>query len=189
MSVALKGTKHEFFNIRATSMAQALGIDFALIHDVNSISKIKSPCQLIMKESKLVGEVNGRTVLLVDDLAITCNTLSRAAEICLNQGAERVIALVTHALFAVNNEYKGSVHGDMDESGEETLNAISNLASNSSLSTIVVSNSLPNISKNTIKKLGSKRIVILDTAPLLAEAIRRIHFGESVSYLFDRVAI
>ena len=161
-------------------MAQSMGIDFALIHDVNNIAPIRgNSLKSIGKEPRLVGEVSGRTVLLVDDIAITGNTLIRAAEICMQHGAECVIALITHALFATNIENIADDHVDIEAAdaatkSREMLTGISLLASNPNLSAIVVSNSLPNIAQNALKRFGSKRIVILDIAPLLAEAIRRI---------------
>jgi ribose-phosphate pyrophosphokinase len=48
----------------------------------------------------LVGDVQGRTTILIDDLADTCTTISRAARLLKRQGATKVYALVTHGIFS-----------------------------------------------------------------------------------------
>jgi ribose-phosphate pyrophosphokinase len=48
----------------------------------------------------LVGDVQGHTAILIDDLADTCTTISRAAKLLKREGATRVIALVTHGIFS-----------------------------------------------------------------------------------------
>jgi ribose-phosphate pyrophosphokinase len=48
----------------------------------------------------LVGDVEGRTAVLIDDLADTCTTISRAAKLLKREGATKVIALVTHGIFS-----------------------------------------------------------------------------------------
>lgn len=149
---------------RATAIAEALQIDFALIHKHRHQ---KNSNNFIQTSTRLIGEVQGRTVLIVDDLADTCHTLIKAANLCMSHGAERIIALVTHGLFATDQK------------------ALERLEKASCIGEIIVSNSLP-----MDKPLSMMpKVRVLDAAPLLAEAIRRIHYGESVSFLFDRVAI
>lgn len=108
----------------------------------------------------LVGDVSNKICLLIDDMADTCGTLCKAGDILLDNKAQKVVALVTHGIF----------------SGE----ALDKL-NNSKLDKIVCTNSLP---------LGDKmakcpKIEVLDISATLAEAIRRLHNGESVSYLFN----
>ncbi|CAH6720631.1 ribose-phosphate pyrophosphokinase 2 [[Candida] jaroonii] len=108
----------------------------------------------------LVGDVSDKICLLIDDMADTCGTLCKAGDILLDNKAQKVVALVTHGIF----------------SGE----ALDKL-NNSKLDKIVCTNSLP---------LGDKmakcsKIEVLDISATLAEAIRRLHNGESVSYLFN----
>jgi ribose-phosphate pyrophosphokinase len=147
-------------------MAELLGIDFALIHkerkrreDFHSSSNTTNISHLM-----LVGDVKDRTVLLVDDMADTCNTLIKAAVVCLAHGASKVYALVSHGIFSGN--------------ALERLQA-------SPITQIVVSESLQ--MQEPLKRCN--KLKVLDIAPLFAEAIRRIHYGESVSFLFDRVPI
>lgn len=107
----------------------------------------------------LVGDVSGKIAILVDDMADTCGTLVKAAETVMNHGAKEVVAIVTHGILSGN--------------AIETLNK-------SKLSRVVVTNTVP---------LGDKqerceRLGVVDISPTLAEAIRRTHNGESVSFLF-----
>jgi ribose-phosphate pyrophosphokinase len=107
----------------------------------------------------LVGDVQNKIAILVDDMADTCGTLVKAAETVMNHGAREVVAIVTHGILSGN--------------AIETLNK-------SKLSRVVVTNTVP---------LGEKenncaRLRIMDISPTLAEAIRRTHNGESVSFLF-----
>lgn len=107
----------------------------------------------------LVGDVENKIAILVDDMADTCGTLVKAAETVMSNKAREVVAIVTHGILSGN--------------AIETLN-------NSKLSRIVVTNTVP---------LGDKvqrcsRLRVMDISSTLAEAIRRTHNGESVSFLF-----
>jgi ribose-phosphate pyrophosphokinase len=74
---------------RATAIADKLDVEFALIHKerkkANEVSRMV-----------LVGDVHDRTCILVDDMADTCGTLGKAADLLLDNGAVRVLAIVTH---------------------------------------------------------------------------------------------
>src|SRR5258708_32846648 len=76
---------------RATSMADRLGVDFALFHKerkkANEVSRMV-----------LVGHVKDKVAVLVDDMADTCGTLVLAAKQLTESGAESVYAIVTHAI-------------------------------------------------------------------------------------------
>lgn len=108
----------------------------------------------------LVGSVKDMTCILVDDMADTCGTLAKAASTLVSHGAKEVVAIVTH----------GILSGD----------AI-NVIKNSELKTVVVTNTVPLGEK---KELLGDRLKVVDISPTLAEAIRRTHNGESVSFLF-----
>ncbi|KAI1405542.1 ribose-phosphate pyrophosphokinase 3 [Hypoxylon fuscum] len=112
----------------------------------------------------LVGDVVDKVAILVDDMADTCGTLAKAAATVKAHGAKEVIAVVTH----------GILSGD----AITTLN-------NSCLSQIVVTNTVP---------LGDKvhrckKLRVIDVSPTIAEAIRRTHNGESVSFLFTHAPV
>lgn len=112
----------------------------------------------------LVGDVKDKSCILVDDMADTCGTLCKASDILLAEGAKEVIAIVTHGIFSGN--------------AIERLNG-------SSLKKIICTNSMP-LSKH-VKECSI--LEILDISPTLAEAIRRLHNGESISYLFNNVVV
>jgi ribose-phosphate pyrophosphokinase len=145
---------------RATSLADRLDLPFALIHKERSRPNEVS-------RMTLVGSVKGKVAVLVDDMADTCGTLAKAAETLLKHGAKDVIALVTHGILSGN--------------AVETLK-------NGSLSRLVITNTVP-VAEEKLEALNGNgsskcRIETIDVAPVLAEAIRRTHNGESVSYLF-----
>ncbi|KAI4121583.1 MAG: hypothetical protein LQ347_006807 [Umbilicaria vellea] len=104
---------------RATAIADGLGMPFALIHKERRPTKITDRQNATMM---LVGDVANRTAILVDDLADTSNTITRAAKLLKKEGATTVIALLTH----------GVLSGD----AIERINA-------SALDKVVVTNSVP----------------------------------------------
>ncbi|KAK0563788.1 hypothetical protein OC861_004634 [Tilletia horrida] len=140
---------------RATSLADRLNLDFALFHKerkkANEVSRMV-----------LVGNVEGKVAILVDDMADTCGTLDLAAERLVESGAEKVYAIVTHGVLS-----------------GPALTRITN----SKLEKLVVTNTLPQ-SSNRAK---CAKIDEIDISPFLAETIRRSHYGESVSILFNEV--
>ncbi|RAX52699.1 ribose-phosphate pyrophosphokinase [Helicobacter sp. 16-1353] len=104
----------------------------------------------------IIGDVKGKSVILVDDIVDTAGTMVKAAEVLKKNGAISVMALGSHAVFSGNALEK---------------------IENSVLDEVVVTNSIP--FKNT-----SKKVKILSVAPLFAEVIRRISHNESVNSLF-----
>lgn len=108
----------------------------------------------------LVGAVANRTAILVDDLADTSNTITRAAKLLKKEGASHVIALVTHGVFS----------GD----AVERINA-------SALDKVVVTNSVP----QDEHLAHCPKLEVLEVGNVFAEAIRRVHHGESISVLFQ----
>ena len=107
----------------------------------------------------ILGEVKGRNVLIVDDLVATAGSLTEAIKALKENGAKEVRAVITHAVL----------------SGP----ALERIGS-SDLKELVVTNTIPIASEKRIKK-----IKVLTVAPILGEAIRRIHEEESVSSLFE----
>ncbi|KAE8743801.1 hypothetical protein FOCC_FOCC009577 [Frankliniella occidentalis] len=110
----------------------------------------------------LVGDVKDRVAILVDDMADTCGTICHAAEKLLEAGATRVYAILTHGIF----------------SGP----AISRI-NNACFEAVVVTNTIPQ--DGHMK--DCPRIQCIDVSMMFAEAVRRTHNGESVSYLFSNV--
>lgn len=147
---------------RATSLADRLNLGFALIHKERS-----APGQV--SRMTLVGDCKDKIAILVDDMADTCGTLAKAADVLFDHGAKGVVALVTHGILSGN--------------AAETLRK-------SKLSRIVITNTVP-VSEEKLRALtvpdGEKgcRLESIDVAPVLAEAVRRTHNGESISYLFS----
>ncbi|KAJ8141583.1 hypothetical protein OXX80_011296 [Metschnikowia pulcherrima] len=162
---------------RATAVADALGCSIALIHKERKIrvapSHLGSPIlsasdsintsnSTTVNSSMLVGDVKGRVCVLIDDLADTCTTVTRAAQLLKDTGASYVYCLVTHAILSGDAIDKLRV-SDIDK--------------------FITTNSIPQI--ENVRQLGGKRMEVMDVSRIFAEAIRRIHNGESVSMLFD----
>ncbi|GEM11325.1 ribose-phosphate pyrophosphokinase [Rhodotorula toruloides] len=140
---------------RASSMAAALDLDFALFHKERK--KANEIARMV-----LVGNVQDKTAILIDDMADTCGTLALAAKHLLSNGAKRVVALVTHGILS------GPALKVLNESPLEKL---------------IVSNSIP----QEEHKRGCPKLRVIDISHVLAEAVRRSHHGESVSQLFTVV--
>jgi len=107
----------------------------------------------------ILGEVKGKTCLLVDDLIATGSSLVEAAEALRDAGALAVYACVTHPVL----------------SGP----ARSRVAA-SCLTELMVTDTIP-----LREETQHPKITVLSVAPLLSEAIRRIHYEQSISVLFD----
>lgn len=140
---------------RATSIADRLGVDFALFHKERK--KANEVSRMI-----LVGHVKDKIAMLVDDMADTCGTLCLAAHHLAEAGATKVYALVTHGILSGN-----------------ALEAIEK----SALEKLIVTNTLPQAERVA----RCSKIEVIDVGSVLAEVIRRSHYGESVSKLFDEV--
>jgi len=136
----------------ARAYAKRLGAGLAIV-DKRRISPEKAEVMNIM------GEVEGRDAVLVDDLTSTGGSLLEAVLALKKNGVKRI--------------YAGVVHGVL--SG----NAIKNIES-SILEELIITNTIP-----LTEEKKSKKVRVLSVAPLLAEAIKRIHREESISCLFD----
>jgi ribose-phosphate pyrophosphokinase len=113
----------------------------------------------------LVGDVRNRTVFIVDDMIDKAGSWIAAAETVVKRGgAKKVYCIATHGLFG-------------DDSLEE-------LQACDCIDTIVVTNSFPIPAE---KARAMKKLIILDLSNLLSEAIRRNHYGESISALFQHI--
>ncbi|MFQ5700029.1 MAG: ribose-phosphate diphosphokinase [Myxococcota bacterium] len=107
----------------------------------------------------LIGEVSGRTAVLVDDFTISAGTLVGAAEMLMERGSRRVVAAVSHGVFA---------EGSMERIEQSPIDLL------------IVTDSV-----ETQPVDLSPRVKVVSVAPLFAEAIRRIHDRESISVLFQ----
>ena len=107
----------------------------------------------------ILGEVKGKTALLVDDLIATGSSLVEAANAVDRAGATAVYACVTHPL--LSGPARQRIAG-------------------SCLKELIVTNTVP-----LDRAQRQQKITVLSVAPLLSEAIRRIHYELSISVLFD----
>jgi ribose-phosphate pyrophosphokinase len=107
----------------------------------------------------VVGEVSGRTCILVDDMIDTGATIANASETLFEQGAAQVIVAATHGVL----------------SGPAV-----DLLKNSAISEVVVTNTLPIHAEKQFDKL-----TVLSIAPLIARAITEVYSEGSVTSLFD----
>ncbi|TQS33352.1 hypothetical protein Golomagni_06307 [Golovinomyces magnicellulatus] len=161
---------------RATSIADRLNTAFALIHK-------ERPRPNVVGRMVLVGDVQDKVAILVDDMADTCGTLAKAAETLNEHGAKKVFAIVTHGIL----------------SGKAI-----DIINQSCLSGVVVTNTVPRkkcpltVSRSSKRTnvfiVGDKadrcpKLKVIDVSATLAEAIRRTHNGESVSYLFTNAPV
>ncbi|KAG1044740.1 hypothetical protein G6F25_001351 [Rhizopus arrhizus] len=140
---------------RATSIADKLHMDFALIH-----KERRRPDKPQKHDLMLVGDVRDKVCILIDDIADTSFTITKAAKLLHENGAVKIYALITHAILS----------GDAIDRIQQSY-----------LDHVIVTDSVPQ--DEHVKRCS--KIKISPVASLFAEAIRRIHFGESVSVLFD----
>ncbi|STP12110.1 ribose-phosphate pyrophosphokinase [Helicobacter mustelae] len=134
---------------RARYFADQLQLDLVIVDKKREKANVSEVMNII-------GEVQGKDVILVDDMIDTAGTVCKAAEVLKNKGAASVLALGTHAVLS---------HPALERIEESVLDEV------------VVSNSIP------LRKQSAK-ITVLSVAPLFAEVIRRIHYNESVNSLF-----
>lgn len=146
-----------FFNPEASALG---GTGDAAASDDEEEQGFKNPD--LEQMITLVGDVKNRTVFIVDDMIDKAGSWVAAAETVVKRGgAKKVYCIATHGLFG----------GD----------ALDELIACDCIDTIVVTNSFP-IAPEKIRE--SRKLVVLDLSNLLAEAIRRNHYGESISALF-----
>ncbi|MEI6176089.1 MAG: ribose-phosphate pyrophosphokinase [Verrucomicrobiota bacterium] len=132
----------------ARAYADALEAELAIVakHRVNATR---------VEAMNVIGEVEGRDVLLVDDMTETAGTLMAAAEILRRHGAKRIFAGVSHAIL-----------------GEMAHKRILD----SAIEEVITTDSVP--------QAAGPKVQVVGIGPLLGEAIRRIHGGQSITTLF-----
>ena len=138
---------------RARAYAKRLGAELAIIDKRRDYDRLGE-----VEVLHVVGDVENRTALIVDDMIDTAGTLVKAAEALKRNGAETVLATATHAVFS--------------GPAVERIEA-------SPLREVVVTNTIP-----TDNACRSPKVKCLSVAKLLAEAILSIHDETSVSKLF-----
>ncbi|MBL7215239.1 MAG: ribose-phosphate pyrophosphokinase [Phycisphaerae bacterium] len=137
----------------ASRYATALGAELAIIH------KRRLTGQEVLCE-EIIGNVEGRNIVMVDDMISTAGTICGAARMAKERGAQKIVVGATHGVFA--------------EPAIERL-------TEAPIDEIVVTDTIPiEAAAERLKKLK-----ILSVASLLGEAIRRIHSNESLSSMFE----
>ncbi len=136
---------------RARQLANKLGCSIAIIYK-------RRPEPNKAEVFDVVGEVEGKEAIIVDDIIDTGGTVVAASNLLLNKGAKRVIVCATHGVL----------------SGP----AVDRLV-DSPIEQVIITNTIP-AGEKTFPKLR-----VISVAPLLAETIKRIHEEESVSSLFS----
>jgi ribose-phosphate pyrophosphokinase len=116
----------------------------------------------VVSGEAVVGDVEGRIAIILDDLISTGGTIARAVAACRSRGARAVYAAATHGIFV------GEAGRMLAEPGLERL---------------VITDTIPPFRLDPALVRG--KVTVLDTAPLFAEAIRRIHTGGSVVELVE----
>jgi len=145
---------------RAERLRAALA--HALGREVTSAFIEKLRAKGVVSGGALIGQVQGREVIVLDDLISTGGTLARAAAACRAGGARRVYCAATHGLF---------------------MGGAAALFDAPALDRVVVTDSVPPFRLDPARA-GAKPTV-LDCTPLLAEAIRRLHTGGSLAELLE----
>ena len=138
---------------RARAYAERLGGELAVV-DKRRVSGDT------VKHGHIIGDVKGKTVLMMDDMITTGGTICSAAELCHKEGAKEIFVGATHAVLVEK--------------------AFTNLRE-APITEVVVTDTVP-VPQETIDAVG--KLKVLSVAMLMGEAIHRIHNNESVSSLF-----
>ncbi|XP_066139884.1 phosphoribosyl pyrophosphate synthase-associated protein 1 isoform X1 [Euwallacea fornicatus] len=173
---------------KATSYAERLRLGIAVIHgeqkesDADEVDGRYSPPMVprsrtmdagvgvpihIAKEKppiNVVGDVGGRIAIMVDDMIDDVKSFVAAAEVLKERGAYKIYVLATHGLLSSDAP---------------------RLIEDSPIDEVVVTNTIP----HELQKMQCHKIKTVDISILVAEAIRRIHNKESMSYLFRNVTL
>jgi len=138
---------------RAREIAKRLGVPLAIV------DKRREKAGEVA-EMTVIGEVAGKTCLIVDDICDTAGTLCKAAQLLVDHGAAEVHAYITHGVLS------GPAVGRIE---------------NSVMKSLVISDSI----EPSAEVRGARNIRIVPTAPIFAQAIMNIWNGTSVSSLFE----
>lgn len=176
---------------RATSYSERLRLGIAVIHGEERIPESEeddgrnSPPTVVTMEGKgnptgleilpiikpkekpplnVVGDVGGRIAIIVDDMIDDVESFVKVAEILKDRGAYKVFVMATHGILSSDAP---------------------SLIEDSCIDEVVVTNTVP----HEVQKMQCHKIKTVDISSLLAEAIRRIHYGESMSYLFRNIGM
>ncbi|MED6259976.1 Phosphoribosyl pyrophosphate synthase-associated protein 1 [Ilyodon furcidens] len=172
---------------RAQSYAERLRLGLAVIHGEAQCAESdmadgrhSPPCvrnttghtglelPLMMAKEKppitVVGDVGGRIAIIVDDIIDDVGDFVAAAEILKERGAYKIYIMATHGLLSADAP---------------------RLIEESAIDVVVVTNTVP----HEVQKLQCPKIKTVDVSMILAEAIRRIHNGESMAYLFRNITV
>ncbi len=136
---------------RARAFAKALRVDMAIIDK-------RRPKANEAEVMNIIGDVNGKNCIIVDDMIDTAKTLCKAAEALKARGALKVLSYATHAVFS-NEAIDRINQSDIDE--------------------VVISDTVP------LRKSQSDKIRVVSISALVAETIRRINNEESISLLLN----
>ena len=134
----------------AKNFAAKIGAELAILNK-------ERPAQQVAEIGYVIGDVQGRTAILVDDMIGTGGTLMAAARTVMDEGAERVFAVATHGIFS------GSAYEKIASSPFEQ---------------VVVTDTIP------LRPGAPDKIQVLSCADLLTDSIRRIFTDDSVSEVF-----
>ena len=110
----------------------------------------------IISHMELIGNVEGKNVILVDDMVDTAGTLTKAADLMKERGSLSVRAICTHALLS------GNAYDKIE---------------NSKLEELIVTDSIP-------PKVSHPKVKVLSCAPLFAEVMKNVHYNQSISSKF-----
>ncbi|WP_186133861.1 ribose-phosphate pyrophosphokinase [Burkholderia gladioli] len=138
--------------VRARALAKQLNCDLAIIDK-------RRPKANVAEVMNIIGEVEGRTCVIMDDMVDTAGTLCKAAQVLKQRGAKRVFAYATHPVLS------GGAAARIDAS---------------ELDELVVTDTIP----LSAESLGCAKIRALSSADLLAGTFARIRRGDSVMSLF-----
>jgi len=154
MSPDIGGVKRAKAFRERLSMELSSDIEFAFMEKMRSKD--------VVSGEMVLGDVNGKSVIIIDDMICSGTTIARAAVSCKNLGAVSVYAVATHGAFS----------SKVSEALSET--ALDKILITNTVSTRVPGESLPD-----------GKVVTLDVSPFFAEVIKRLHKGGSLVSLMD----
>ena len=134
---------------RASSYSKYLGVPMVICHKARLRANE-------VAEMRIIGDVKGMDVLLIDDMVDTAGTITKAANLMMENGAKSVRAIASHAV--------------MSDPASERVDQ-------SALTEMIFTDSIPYAKK-------CEKVVVLSIADMFAEAIRRVYSGESISSLY-----
>ncbi|XP_029357930.1 phosphoribosyl pyrophosphate synthase-associated protein 1-like isoform X1 [Echeneis naucrates] len=150
---------------RSTTGHTGLELPSSSRHHV-SLPGIELPIMMAKEKPPItvVGDVGGRIAIIIDDIIDDVEDFVAAAEILKERGAYKIYIMATHGLLSADAP---------------------RLIEESAIDEVVVTNTVP----HEVQKLQCPKIKTVDVSMILAEAIRRIHNGESMAYLFRNIAV